>query len=123
MLGSWKVGGYRANIGRAKTALPFLFSVYSIPQFPRAYKSHNLPWPKHHRINSSRIPAFTLIFLFNTEFTKIRDQHILIGCHSAFVDFKKGFYNLNYRSSKESFSKGYENLFKTLPTFHPSSNL
>jgi hypothetical protein len=70
-----------------------LFRVNPIPQFAGAFKGNNLSGCQHHGVTGSRIPAFSFIFLLNTEFAEIRDQHILTGFQSAFDDFKKSFYN------------------------------
>jgi hypothetical protein len=70
-----------------------LIGINPIPQFAGAFKGNNLSGCQHHGVTSSRIPAFSSIFLLNTEFTEIRDQHILTGFQPVFDDFKKSFYN------------------------------
>ena len=62
-------------------------------KFPRAFERHDLPWPQHHCIPSSRIPALSLRLLVHTKLTEPTDKDILAGCKGSFDDFKKGFDN------------------------------
>jgi hypothetical protein len=84
---------YLINLGYDFIKASVLIGVNPIPQLTGTFKDNNLSGCQHHCSTGSRIPAFSFMFLLNTEFAEIRDQHILPGFQSAFDDFKKSFYN------------------------------
>jgi hypothetical protein len=54
-------------------------------------KCDDIPGCQNHILSGGRIPAFSLAFLFHTEFTETGDQYVMAGFQGTLDKFKHYF--------------------------------
>ncbi len=81
-----------------------LIGVNLLPQLPLALKCDDLPWCQNHSFSAGRIPASSLTFLFQAEFSETGDQHDTAGFYGLFDKFQQNFDGFNRPFTGESIS-------------------